>query len=229
MRQAFAGLLCTALISCSEPSPTAPASSPAPQSASSPPSKEPSKPDAHAFDQFWVTTERLDRRTCPSKRCGVVGQLFFRESAHVYEKSKGWARITKPYDASCVAGRSEYVDRGQAACTEGNGIVDGIFAEWVEMKSLSTTRPADPAETAIADETLVAQSDDFALHRRAFAKAAAELIADRTCTREDFAEMGGWTKSVNQYRDRPVYFTYCGGMTVENKIYLDASNGKIFR
>ena len=60
-------------------------------------------------------------------------------------------------------------------------------------------------------------------------KAAAQLIAGGTCTRKDFKDMGGWMKSVNQYRDRPVYFTYCGGMTSANKIYLDASTGKTFR
>lgn len=90
-------------------------------------------------------------------------------------------------------------------------------------------RPADPAASAAADETLVAQSDDFQRHRRAFAAAAAQLIADGRCTRQDFLEMGGWLKSVNEYRDQPVYFTYCGGMTNANKIYLDASTGRIFR
>lgn len=186
------------------------------------------KPE-NGIEQHWVTTERLDRRTCPSRRCGVVGQLMFRDAARVYETTDGWARISEPYDASCVAGRSEYVDSGQASCTEANGISGGRFAEWVEVGALSTTRPADPAATAATDETLVAQSDDFQRHRRAFAQAAAQLIADGRCTRQDFIEMGGWLKSVNEYRDQPVYFTYCGGMTQAHKIYLDASTGRIFR
>ncbi len=182
-----------------------------------------------AFEQYWTTVERLDRRTCATRSCGVVGQLMFRESAHVYEIADGWARITNPYDGSCVGGRSEYVDRGTADCGEANGFVDGKFAEWVELSGLSTERPVDPAESAAADETLVAQSDDFARHRRAFATAAAQLISEGRCTRADFEEIGGWMKSVNQYRDQPAYFTYCGGMTNANKIYLDASTGRIFR
>jgi len=163
-----------------------------------------------------VTTDRLDRHTCGSSQCGVVGQLFFRESAHVYERAKGWARITKSYDASCVNGRSEYVDRGRAVCIKANGIVSGKFAEGVKIKALSKTRPADPALNAAVDEALVAKSDDFKRHRHAFASAAAKLIADGTCTRKDFTDMGGWMKSVNAYRDRPVYFTYWGGMTLTN-------------
>lgn len=34
-------------------------------------------------------------------------------------------------------------------------------------------------------------------------------------------------KSSN-HRDQPIYFTYCDGMSASNRIYLDASNGRIF-
>ena len=44
--------------------------------------------------RLWVTSERLNRRTCPSESCGVVGQLFFREGVTVHEERDGWARIT---------------------------------------------------------------------------------------------------------------------------------------
>lgn len=212
-------LACLALWACDAP----------PASNTEPAQTDAAVADGGAFEQYWTTAERLDRRTCAARSCGVVGQLMFRESAHVYEIADGWARITNPYDGSCGSGRSEYVDRGTAACSETNGFVDGKFAEWVELNGLSTDRPADPAQSAAADETLVAQSDDFARHRRAFATAAAQLISDGRCTRADFEEMGGWMKSVNQYRDQPVYFTYCGGMSNANKIYLDASTGRIFR
>lgn len=222
MQRLLISALVIALAACGAPEPSSTDTPTTPTAAESAAAGE-------DFAQRWVTTERLDRRTCPSRRCGVVGQLVFRESARVYETADGWARITEPYDASCVSGRSEYVDSGEAACAEPNGIVDGRFSEWVEATSLSTTRPADPAETATPDESLVAQSDDFQRHRRAFATAAAQLIADRRCTRQDFLEMGGWMKSVNQYRDQPVYFTYCGGMTNANRIYLDAATGRIFR
>ena len=134
---------------------------------------------------------------------------------------------SKRYDASCTGGRSEYVDRGNAECSPANGIVDGKFAEWVRLEHLSATRPPDPAETAAADEKLVAGSDDFARYRRTFVKAARSLIDDGRCTPGDFEENGGWTKSSN-HRDEPIYFMYCGGFTVANRIYLDASSGRIF-
>ncbi len=178
---------------------------------------------------MWVASERLDRRTCPSEACGLVGQLFFRESAKVLEQREGWARLTEPYDGACNGGESAYVDEGAKACSVENGFVDGQFAEWVRADDLTSVRPADPAETATAAEALISASDDFAQHRQAFVAAATKLIGDGTCTPEDFVEQGGFMKSVNSYKAEPVYFTYCGGMTRANRIYVNAETGEIFR
>lgn len=179
-------------------------------------------------EQLWVTSERLNRRTCPSESCGVVGRLFFREGVTVLEERDGWARITQTYDASCVGGRSEYVDTGNAACDDANGIIDGQFAEWVSIKYLSETRPPDPAANASGVEELVAGSDDFARYRTVFAEAAQSLIAQRRCTERDFRDMGGWVKSTS-HSNQPVYFTYCGGATATNRLYLNADTGEVFR
>jgi hypothetical protein len=183
---------------------------------------------AKAGTQMWVTAERIDRHTCASSHCGVVGTLDFRESAMVAEQKGGWARVSRYYDASCTGGRSEFVDRGNAACTRENGIAQGKFAEWVEAKGLSATRPADPAATAAADEVLVKDSDDFSRYRRAFTKAAQKLIAHGDCNAADFKEMGGFMKSENR-KAEPIYFTYCGGMTVADRIYLNAETGETHR
>src|SRR5690606_14671629 len=50
-----------------------------------------------ADEQMWANSDRVNRRTCPSTECGVVGQLFFRESAVVLEKRNGWGRISQYY------------------------------------------------------------------------------------------------------------------------------------
>ena len=188
-------------------------------------SEEVTAPEAN---QHWVIVERLDRHSCPSKDCGVVGQVFFREAVFPIESKDGWTRITKMYDGACSGGKSKYVDVGDKACTANNGFENGQFAEWVESEHLSETRPADPAADAKEDEQLVSGSDDFGRYRSQFAKAARQLIEDGRCTREEFEEMGGWVKSVND-RDAPVYFTYCGGMTVANRLYLNAETGQIYR
>lgn len=195
-------------------------------SATSETGTSPAEPLTEAGKQ-WVTTQYLDRRTCPSEKCGIVGRLSFREAATPLETRDGWVRVSKVYDAACESGRSKYVDKGDAICSSENGITDGRFAEWVRADALSVTRPADPAATASADESLIAGSDDFAQHRRVFAEVTQKLISDGRCTADEFKEQGGWVKSVNEHRDEPVYFAYCGGMTASAKIYINAETGQV--
>lgn len=171
---------------------------------------------------LWTTAQRAPRRTCPSTRCGVVGELYFQEGAAEFERRGDWVRTTKVYDAYCEDGRSKYVDYGDARCVPENGITNGRFAEWVNLRDLSTTRPPDPADTATSAEKFVAQSDDFNLHRRQFVKGAEKAIAEGRCTAKDFEDNGGWTKSVNQ-RTEPVYFVWCNN----EKVYLNVETGAL--
>jgi len=177
---------------------------------------------SYAAQGGWVTVDNLNRRTCPSSDCGVVGSLMFREKARALEEVNGWVRISKYYDALCKNGKSQHVDAGNKNCEASNGINDGKLAEWVYSKYLSATRPADPAATASADYDLVKGSDDFRVHKDAFASAANQLVASGKCTAKDFRDMGGWLKSTNQ-KTKPVYFTYCGN----DQFYLNAATGTI--
>lgn len=179
-------------------------------------------------EAYWVTSDRLNRRTCPSENCGAVGWLLFREKATVQEVRDGWGRVSKYYQASCENGVSRFVDSGNSSCTEGNGIVDGRLAEWVSMRYLSRERPADPAAGATSNAALVAQSDDYRVHKDAFIKAASELIQSGRCTAKDFTDNGGWVKSTAQ-PNKPVYFMYCGGFTNANRLYLNATTGEVYR
>lgn len=174
-------------------------------------------------EDMWVSVDRLNRRTCPSTACGVVGKLFFREHVDAVERRGNWVRITRWYDAACAGGISEYVDSGNANCVPENGIEDGKFAEWVSVEALSAERPADPAEGAAGTAALIGGSDDYRVYKNAFVKATDELLASGRCTRGHFSEMGGWVKSFN-YSDQPIYFTYCGSY---RKIYLNADTGTI--
>jgi len=82
--------------------------------------------------------------------------------------------------------------------------------------------------SALEVEQLVANSDDLERHRAAFIQAATELVEDGTCTEAEFMENGGWVRSTS-FGSRPVYFMYCGGATVSNRLYLDAATGEMFR
>ena len=168
--------------------------------------------------RLWVVVDRTERHTCPSSKCGVAGKLFFREGVDFLEKKGEWVRITEPYSASCVGGESEYIKEGNKSCTRKNGIVNGKFSEWVKLSDLSSERPSDPAENASGDDTL---------YKKEFSSAARKLINEGVCTESDFKEIGGWMASSNKGKN--IYFTYCGGMTLSNRIYLDVKSGKTFR
>lgn len=182
---------------------------------------------AVAEPNLWVSADRVALHTCPSLKCGVAGQLMFREGVEVLETKGTWVRVTKPYSASCSGGISEYVKSGSSACVASNGIVNGMFAEWVSTKSLTKVRPADPGEDATGDDVLVKSSDDYRLYRTQFAKAARELINNGTCTAGDFEEVGGWMSS--PAKGQGMYFMYCGGMTTANRLYLDVRSGNVSR
>ena len=182
---------------------------------------------AEASYRYWVTADRLNRHTCPSTDCGIVGWMFFRQGAHVFEERDGWARVSRYYDALCVNGRSEYVDSGASRCDPDNGIIDGSFAEWVAIDFLSENRPTDPAADATGVEALVSGSDDFQRYRAVFARSAQSLMSSEQCSEADLRR--GWRKSTLNYRNQPIYFLYCGGLTVSNRLYLNTETGEIFR
>ena len=77
-------------------------------------------------------------------------------------------------------------------------------------------------------EPAISQSDDYLTHKSAFIAAARSLLESRRCTIAELKEMGGFVKS-QSYKNQPIYFTYCGGMTIKNRIMLDVSTGRIFK
>lgn len=176
----------------------------------------------------WVSSERLNRRTCPSTNCGIVGRFFKGQILEILEERSGWVRVSQYYDASCRNGFSEYVDDGNKVCDKSNGISEGKMAEWVSAQFLSDVEPQRAAETAADNELLVAQSDDFGRHRKIFTKSAINLIKSGKCSESDFLENGGWVKS-STHRTSPIYFMYCGGSTISNRLYLNAKTGDVFR
>ena len=61
----------------------------------------------------------------------------------------------------------------------------------------------------------------------AFVQKTDELLKNETCVPEDFEELGGWVKSL-KYQEREVYFVYCGGRKLANKIYFDTQSKEVF-
>lgn len=77
-------------------------------------------------------------------------------------------------------------------------------------------------------DSAISKSDDYEKYKPNFISTTKELIQDKKCSISELKNIGGWVKSQN-HKYNPIYFTYCGGMKINNKIYLNASTGYIVR
>ncbi|MCC4774609.1 hypothetical protein AB4077_16150 [Vibrio cyclitrophicus] len=162
------------------------------------------KPDQ---TEFYVLDRKLEVLEQPEIDGLITDYLYKGEKVEVLEKQGEWARI------------SDYI-----VLKEGGPQI----AEWILMSGLSNDEViiSDQERKEILDSYLI-KSDDLKLHREKFRSTVAKLIFEGECDPSDFEELGGWVKSV-RYIDRDVYFIYCGGLSLENKIYLDVNTDEIF-
>lgn len=159
---------------------------------------------------YYVNTRSLKERLSPSLKGKVTNVIYSGQKVEVYENVDGWARVSKYYDGA----------------VEG---VSGQVARWVSLQHLSTTRPAEPI-TAVnsAVGEAIKKSDDYDLYQKVFEAATQQLIDSKQCNLEELKEYGGWVRSATQ-KPKLIFFTYCGGSHRDNRIYLDAETGSVFR
>ncbi len=157
--------------------------------------------------EFYVLDRKLEVVEQPEIDGLIIDYLYKGEKIEVLEKQGDWVRI------------SDYI-----VLKEGGPQT----AEWVSMSGLSNDEVIISGQESkeILDSYLV-KSDDLKVHQEKFRNTVAKLISEGECDPSDFEELGGWVKSV-KYSNRDVYFIYCGGLSLENKIYLDVNTNEIF-
>ncbi|MFM2642808.1 SH3 domain-containing protein [Vibrio chagasii] len=158
--------------------------------------------------EFYVSDRKLKVVEQPEVDGLITDYLYKGEKVEVLEKQGDWGRI------------SDYI-----VLKEGGSQT----AEWVSMSGLSNDEViiSEKENKEILDSYLV-KSDDLKLYQETFRNSVAKLISEGECEPGDFEELGGWVKSV-RYKDSDVYFIYCGGLSLENKIYLDVNTSEIFK
>ncbi|MEZ9397583.1 SH3 domain-containing protein [Vibrio splendidus] len=157
--------------------------------------------------EFYVLDRKLEVVEQPEIDGLIIDYLYKGEKVEVLEKQGDWVRI------------SDYIVLKESGPQT---------AEWVSMSGLSNDEViiSEQESKEILDSYLV-KSDDLKVHQEKFRNTVAKLISEGECDPSDFEELGGWVKSV-KYSNRDVYFIYCGGLSLENKIYLDANTNEIF-
>ena len=78
--------------------------------------------------------------------------------------------------------------------------------------------------------SVLRRSDDFSMHSEVFHKVTRDLLNKGWCTLADFRLVGGWVRRAAPGREQhQIYVTYCGGSAPSNRLYLDASQGRVYR
>jgi hypothetical protein len=174
--------------------------------------------EAAAPGEFVVSASSLNVRLAANASAKVKDKLYRGQEVDVFEVSNGWARISRYYDGA----------------SEG---LSGDVADWVSAEHLSpvtkTPPPARPrVEIKIDVDSPVYQaiksSDDLAEHQGIFVQVSEKLVDAGQCKLSDFRDIGGWWRSA-AHKPEPVYYTYCGGASNEDRIYVNTATGEVFR
>jgi hypothetical protein len=157
-------------------------------------------------NQYYVSRAAETVYLQPETTSIPDGIAYYGEQLNVMERRGDWIRIAPIYQLE-----------------EGADEV----SQWVDSAHLSV----EPVKLSGSDwfdvlQEYIENSDHYMSFQEAFLDASTQLIKGKQCRLADFEEVGGWIKSIN-HKDS-VYFTYCGGIEAEHKIYLNVASGKIF-
>ncbi|MGF1756093.1 hypothetical protein L4C33_21195 [Vibrio makurazakiensis] len=157
--------------------------------------------------RYFVKERKLAVVSDPSEAGVIESYLYKSKEVNVLEEKDGWVRI------------SDYIvyeDGGEE------------IAEWVALEGLTNEEViiSKDEQLEILD-SYIAKSDDLKMYQQEFRNATQGFITSGQCSPDDFDELGGWVRSV-KFQERKVYFIYCGGMKLENKIYLDVISKETF-
>lgn len=157
----------------------------------------------------YVISDSTCERLAPSIKGEKTNTLYKGQVVDTYEVNNGWARVSEYYNGKWE-GKNKRV------------------ARWVLAKDISENKAV---EKTVSINSPVAKaikgSDDFSKYSKKMIEVSENLVKSGQCSIKDFEDMGGWMSSTN--RGKGVYFTYCGGMNSNNKVYLNIITGKISR
>ena len=74
----------------------------------------------------------------------------------------------------------------------------------------------------------ISASEDLEENRDTFAWVSQKLINSGQCRISDFRDIGGWWRSA-EHNPEPIYYTYCGGASNSDRIFVDTRTGEIFK
>jgi hypothetical protein len=157
------------------------------------------------FTEYFVISPGVEVFAKPTFESQVVGKTELREVVKVYEERNRWSRV-------------------QSWVNETTG-----KSQWIYNEHLSLENPGDTVQERYRDiKQLIVRTDDFEQHEARFIELTDQVLQSQQCSQSDLEQLQGWIRSFN-YPDEPIYYSYCGGLDVEDKLYINLDNGDIFR
>ncbi|MDC0609439.1 hypothetical protein OAP63_01780 [Vibrio sp.] len=168
---------------------------------------QPNQPAPFLVKDYYAKERKVAVRNGPGESFLPERYLYIGDGVTVMEEKDGWGRISGYY---------VYKQGGKE------------MAEWVKMAHLAHVKPViNEQEQEEIISSYIHASDDFKDYREKFIHVTEKLLTEKICEPEDFEELKGWMKSLN-YPDRNVYFVYCGGLNVSDKVYFDVDSEEVF-
>jgi hypothetical protein len=156
---------------------------------------------------YYVSANQLSVRSAPSTTARIEDTLIRKQKVEVFEVNAGWARISK-YSHGAEKNKEDQ------------------FAHWVSADYLTATEPTGALAENTNIERYIKNSDNYSKYRENFIEVSKTLVEQGRCNLSDYKNIGGWVSSIT-HKSEPIYFTYCGGFSTCDKVYINAKSGEI--
>jgi hypothetical protein len=155
-----------------------------------------------ALEMRYIVSEKADVYNGATFESDVIDILDLRDEISIYDTSGRWVRINKQSEKE---------------------------GQWIYSQDTSSNFPSvTEKEKRLQMKRLIRGTDDFEQNEERFIDLTMQVIATEDCSQEDIQILGGWIRSLT-YSEEPVYYTYCGGIEPQNKLYLNLASGEWFR
>ena len=171
--------------------------------------------NVQAKGRYYVNTKTLKVRMAPSTKARHSYSIYKNQKVRVYEVKDNWARISR-YKTTTIKGKFTKA----AKWVFGKYLTPTKVRKKKNRKKSSTKKRSSYKKNTKLTQA-ISGSDNYKKHSKTFQSVSQKLLKEGRCKLSDFRKTRGW---IELSRD-DLYFTYCGGFSRKNKIYLNVKSG----
>ncbi len=169
---------------------------------------------------YYVNADVLKIRLGPSSSYEHSYSMYHKQKTNVYEFKNSWARVSKSKS------NSKWAYAKFLSPVKVDKKTETSKKSTPKKTKKTTKKKVTKAKKNKVDTRLlkyIAKSDNYEKHSKVFINVSQRLIANRVCKISDFRKTSGWMELSKD----EMYFTYCGGFTKKDKIYINLVTNEI--